>query len=209
VNVDEFEHTEVEHQARRDQQRVLSALARHKREHRRDPEVQREGNDVTQAAFQSPYAQDVDDTASGGPPTHPTRLSDGGGTDIGGVGSRQTQDTGTNSNPPLWVVPAGWIANGAGGWTSPDGAHWGTREKPPLELANNKEDQQRALQRREDRMRRSSSSADDRDEYAPGQFTDEEDDDTTPLERRSNQRMWYTLRWGDPAEHISDEITRQ
>ena len=70
-----------------------------------------------------------------------------------------------------------------------------------------KEDQQRALQRREDRMRR--SSADDRDEYAPGQFTDEEYDDTTPLERRSNQRMWYILRWGDLAEHISDEITRQ
>jgi hypothetical protein len=63
VNVDEFEHTEVEQRARRDQQRVLAALARHIREHRRDPEVQREGNDVTQAAFQSPYAQDGDDAA--------------------------------------------------------------------------------------------------------------------------------------------------
>jgi hypothetical protein len=30
VNVDEFEHTEVEQQARRDQQRMLAALARHR-----------------------------------------------------------------------------------------------------------------------------------------------------------------------------------
>ena len=42
VNVDEFEHTEVEQRARRDQQRMLAALARH----RRDPEVQREGISV-------------------------------------------------------------------------------------------------------------------------------------------------------------------
>jgi hypothetical protein len=81
-------------------------------------------------------------------------LSDGGGTDVGGVGSQQTQDTGTNSTAPPWVASAGWIANGAGGWTSSDGAsHWGPREKPPLVLANYKEDQQRALQQREDRMR--------------------------------------------------------
>ena len=32
ANVDEFEHTEVEQQSRRDQQRVLAALARHKRQ---------------------------------------------------------------------------------------------------------------------------------------------------------------------------------
>ena len=32
VNVDEFEHTEVEQQARRDQQRVLMALARRNRQ---------------------------------------------------------------------------------------------------------------------------------------------------------------------------------
>ena len=134
VNVDEFEHTEVEQQARCDQQRVLAALARHRREHRRDPEVQREGNDVTQAAFQSLYAQDGDDATdptsdycgpgpdcSGpdaasdycgpgpeiGGPAHPTQLSDGGGTDVEGVGSQQTQDTGTNSIAPLWMASAG------------------------------------------------------------------------------------------------------
>ena len=56
-------------------------------------------------------------------------------------------------------------------------------------------------------MRR--SSAGDRDEYAPGQFTDEEDDDTTPQDRRSDQRTWYTRRWGDLEEHISDLITRE
>jgi hypothetical protein len=105
------------------------------------------------------------------PPILPSQLSDGGGTDVGGVVSQQTQDTGTNSNaPPVneegngGVAPAGWIANGAGGWTSPDGAHRGPREKPSLELANDKEDQQRALQsKREERMRR--SSADERDSY--------------------------------------------
>ena len=32
VNVDEFEHTEVEQRARRDQQRVLAALARHRQQ---------------------------------------------------------------------------------------------------------------------------------------------------------------------------------
>jgi hypothetical protein len=171
VNVDEFEHTVVEQQARRDQLRVLAALARHRRqsapieaefdlngpvgcparellnhavdfcsatsvvmdsttaspverrEHRRDPEVQREGNDVTQAAFQPPYAQDGDDAASG--PTHPTR-SDGGSTDVGGVGSQQTQDTGTNAIAPPRLASEGWIANTVSGMTSPDGAsHWG------------------------------------------------------------------------------------
>jgi hypothetical protein len=33
VDVDEFEHTEVEQQARRDQQRVLTALARRNQQH--------------------------------------------------------------------------------------------------------------------------------------------------------------------------------
>ena len=76
VNVDEFEHTKVEQRARRDQQRMLAALARH-----RDPEVQREGNDVSQAAFQSPYAHKGDDATSG--PTPPARVGDG--TDVGGT----------------------------------------------------------------------------------------------------------------------------
>jgi hypothetical protein len=54
-------------------------------------EVQREGNDVTQAAFQSPCAQDVDDATAGGPPTHPTLSGDGGGTGVGGAVSQQTR----------------------------------------------------------------------------------------------------------------------
>jgi hypothetical protein len=120
VNVDELEHTEVEQQARRDQQRVLMALARRnrqpfpmadvehfepteRREHRRDaPEVQREGNDVIQAAFQSLCAQPLrmltSDATAGGPPTRPTPSGDGGGTGVGvgGVVSQQTQDTGAS-----------------------------------------------------------------------------------------------------------------
>jgi hypothetical protein len=92
VNVDEFEHTEVEQQARRDQQRVLAAMAR------RDPEVQREGNDATQAAFQSPTAHDT--ATAGSPPTHPAQLSDGGGTDVGGVGSQQTPGHRHRDKPP-------------------------------------------------------------------------------------------------------------
>jgi hypothetical protein len=107
VNVDEFEHTEVEQQARRDQQRVLAAMAR------RDPEVQREGNDATQAAFQSPTAHD--DVTTGSPPTHPAQLSDGGGTDVGGVGSHQTQDIGTETSPSTASQASTTLAAGAGG----------------------------------------------------------------------------------------------
>jgi hypothetical protein len=66
VNVDEFVHTEVEQQARRDQQRVLAALAR------RDPEVQREGDDATQAAFQSPTAHNDAIPLAHHPPTLPS-----------------------------------------------------------------------------------------------------------------------------------------
>jgi hypothetical protein len=59
-----------------------------RREHRRDPEVQREGNDVTQAtAFRSPTATAHDDATAGSPPTRHPQLSDGGGSDVGGVGS--------------------------------------------------------------------------------------------------------------------------
>jgi hypothetical protein len=165
MNVDEFEHTEVEQQARRAQLRVSAALARRDQQHvpatlhakkdepklttevqmavepfsfpidipelgielrvetgssshrmatsitvdRRDPEVQREGNDVTQAAFQSPTAHTVRthgerrlvyvaSVTADSPPTHPAQLHDGGGADVGGVGSHQTQDTGTETN---------------------------------------------------------------------------------------------------------------
>jgi hypothetical protein len=80
---------------------VLVAMAR--REHRRDPGVQREGNDVTQAAFQSPTAHAmrthgdrrlgyVASVTTGAPPTHPAQLSDGGGTDVGGVACRESSD---------------------------------------------------------------------------------------------------------------------
>ena len=161
VNVDTFEHTVVEQQARRDQLRVLAALARHRRqpppefdlngplgcparellnhavnfcsaasvvmdsntagpvdrrEHRRDPEVQREGNDVSQAAFQSPYAHKGDDATS--ETTPPAR----GGTDVGGVGGQQTQDTGADARLEAERLEAerqqfvqwGWTDNGVG-----------------------------------------------------------------------------------------------
>jgi hypothetical protein len=114
VNVDEFEHTEVEQQARRDQQRVLTAMARRNQQHDPGADVEHFGlrtllmeavdfcvatsvvTDGTQAAFRSPTAHD--DATAGSPPTHPAQLSDGGGSDVGGVGSHQTQDTGTETN---------------------------------------------------------------------------------------------------------------
>jgi len=74
VNVDEFEHTEVEQRARRDQQRMLAALARH----RRDPEVQREGNDVTQARHFSRLTPRMATTPPADPPYPPlTRYRSG------------------------------------------------------------------------------------------------------------------------------------
>jgi hypothetical protein len=83
----------------------------------------------------------------------------------------------------------------------------GPPERPPFEVTHHKQDLKQALQQREARLRQ--SSANDREEYAPGQFTDEEDEDTTPWGRKSDQRTWYTQRWGDLEEHISDEITRE
>jgi hypothetical protein len=84
-------------------------------------------------------------------------ISDGGacGTDVGGVGSQQTQDTGTNSIAPPWMTAAGWVANTVGGMTSPDGAsHWGPRERPQFEVTNYRQDLRRAVQQREARTRR-------------------------------------------------------
>jgi hypothetical protein len=82
------------------------------------------------------------------------------------------------------VVPDGWIANEAGGWVAPDGAHWGAttpREQPPLKLANNKGSQQRALQRREECQRRSN------DELPVGGAADGENGDeaTSTRQRRA------------------------
>jgi hypothetical protein len=106
---------------------------------------------------------------------------------------RSDDDCGTDDQDPDCSGPD---ANSVGGMTSPDGAsHWGPRERPPFEVTNYKQDLKQALQQREARLRQ--SSANDRDEYAPGQFTDEEDEDTTPWGRKSDQRTWYTQRWGD------------
>ena len=149
------------------------------------------------------------------PPTHPTQLSDGGDTGVGGVRSHQTQDTSTEANSPTasrqthdvgsganttpvydkarnaWVVPSGWIANGAGGWTSPDGAYWGARERPPLKLANDdKWSQHRALEKREERLRH--SNGDHNGSYA---FDEEDDGITTPQQRKADHEEWYTKRY--------------
>jgi hypothetical protein len=196
VNVDEFEHTEVEQQARRDQQRVLMALARRnrqpvpmadgvhfdpteRREHRRDPEVHREGNDVTQAAFQSPYAQDVDDATP-----------DEGGAGVGCVASQQTQDTGANffgANP----------------------------NAPPLQLANDSENMQRALRRRAeymrylamekdaDRVRQSIADKPDSDDLR-GNFTEEDDSHYKANDRRWEYREWCDTRRGYLKDHYID-----
>jgi hypothetical protein len=178
VNVDEFAHTDVEQWARRDQQQVLEALAN--RDQQRALATLQAKEDAP-APAQAMAADDrptgprallmemvdfcvapsvtLDSGSASPPPTHPTRLSDGGGTDVGGVGSYQTQDTGTETNSSTasqqthdagsganttpvydeagntWMVPTGWIANGAGGFIAPDGAHWGAttpRERSPL-----------------------------------------------------------------------------
>jgi hypothetical protein len=81
------------------------------------------------------------------------------------------------------VVPVGWIANGAGGWTAPDGAHWGAREQPPLKLANDKWSQQRVLEKREESLRHSNG-----DEHGSYAFDEEGDDTITPQERKEDHR---------------------
>jgi hypothetical protein len=170
VDIDEFAHTVVEQRARRDQQRVLEALAKCDQERalaalqaKEDAPAQAmAANDRPNGGPRVPLMEVVDfcvapsamldSGAASSPPTHPTQLSDGGGTGVGGVRSHQTQDTGTEANSSTasqqthdagsgantapvcdearnaWVVLGGWIANvanGEGGWTSPDGAHIG------------------------------------------------------------------------------------
>ena len=103
------------------------------------------------------------------------------------------------------MVPGGWIANGEGGWTSPDGAHWGARERPPLKLANDdKWSQHRALEKREERLRH--SNGDHNGSYA---FDEEDDGITTPQQRKADHEEWYTKRYGDLHEVISDDTTLQ
>jgi hypothetical protein len=162
MNVDEFAHTDVEQQARRNQLRVLAALAR--RDRQRVPATPHAEEDAP-ISTKAPAADvepsmdmeivdfcvapsvTLDIGTASSPPTHPDQLHDGGGSDVGGVGSHQTQDTGTETNsstasqqthdagagasaPPVyeagngWVAPNGWIANGTCGWVAPDGAHW-------------------------------------------------------------------------------------
>jgi hypothetical protein len=102
-----------------------------------------------------------------------------------------------------WVVHVGGIANGAGGWIEPDGAHWGAREQRPLKLANDKWSQQRALERREERLRHSNN---EHESYA---FDEEGDDTVTPQERKEDHREWYTERHGDLYEAIRADVTLQ
>jgi hypothetical protein len=104
----------------------------------------------------------VDSVTASSPPTHPAQLSDGGGADVGGVESHQTQDTGTETRPVETTASQqtqdagaganatlaagaggpGWVTGEAGhGWVALDGTHWGATlptERPPLKLANDK-----------------------------------------------------------------------
>jgi hypothetical protein len=185
---------------RRDQQRVLEALARRdgqqharmrRHRHRRttgrpDHEhcLWRWWTSVSHRASRWTAALRVHH-----PPT--ALLPDGADADVGGVGSNQTQDTGTETNSSTanqqthdagsganttpvydeagncwmnttpvydeagncWMLPVGWIANGTGGWISPDGAHWGARERPPLRIAGDAWTRRRSREHREHRSR--------------------------------------------------------
>jgi hypothetical protein len=250
VNVDEFEHTEVEQQARRDQQRVLTALVRRnqqhvpgadvehfglqgpvgcasramlreavdfcvatspvtdsvtaspveqakRREHRRDPEVQREGNDVIQAAFQSPTAHD--DATAGSPPTHPAQLSDGGGSDVGGVGSHQTQDIVTETSPSTASQASTTLAAGAMVPSAEDSAML-LHQRYPLRIAGDTWTRQRALEYREYRSRFSDERAADPPREAEGHVITRTDGHVitrTPEEEKAECEEWNTRRYGE------------
>jgi hypothetical protein len=84
----------------------------------------------------------------------------GGGPGVGNllsplVGSQQTQDTGASASlasEAERLAGEGWIANTAGGMTSPDGAsQWGPRARSPFAVTNYRQSRQRALQQRGDR----------------------------------------------------------
>jgi hypothetical protein len=105
------------------------------------------------------------------------------------------------------VAPVGWIDNGAGGWTAPDGSHWGAREQPPLKLANDKWSQQRALEKREERLRHSNSEHPD--EHESSAFDEEGDDTITPQQRKADHREWYTERYGDLFKTIRADAPLQ
>jgi hypothetical protein len=104
-----------------------------------------------------------------------------------------------------WVAPVGWIANGAGGWIAPDGAHWGAREQPPLKLANNRWSQHRALEKREERLRH--SNGEHPDEHESHAFDEEGDDTTTLQQRKSDHQEWHTERYEDRFEAIRADVT--
>jgi hypothetical protein len=181
----------------------------------------------------------LDSVTASSPPTHPALLSDGGGTDVGGVGSHLTQDIGTETNfveettashqthdtgagasaTPAdeagngWVAPDGWIANEAGNsWVAPDGAHWGATlpmEQPPLKLASDKGSQQRALERREECLRRSNDEPPVHDEHQSYDFDEEDGDTITPQQRKKDCRDWHTKRYGDVSGAIKAHVSRE
>jgi hypothetical protein len=105
VNVDEFAHTDVEQHARCGQLRVLAALSRCDRQ--RVPATPH-AEDAAPTPTQAPAADvepsmevvdfcvapsaTLDSGTAISPPTHPAQLHDGGGADVGGVGSRESPD---------------------------------------------------------------------------------------------------------------------
>jgi hypothetical protein len=90
-----------------------------------------------------------------------------------------------------WMVPTGWIANGAGGFIAPDGAHWGATEQPPLRMAGDAWTRQQARERREHRSRSSDERTADSTREAEKYHIIK-----TPEEEKAEYKEWNTSRYG-------------
>ena len=163
----------------------------------------------------------------------------GGGTDVGGVGSQQTQDTGA-LDASLTALEAerqaqrqrltalGWTDNGVGGMTSMDGAsHWGTRARSPFAVINYPHVLRRAAQQAQARRSNDDGDADGPDCTGPDppnvfcgsgwcgpdpgwiDESDEDDKEITPYERKYQQYVYCNTRTGDLADLINDEWDRK
>jgi hypothetical protein len=205
MSVDEFAHTDAEQQARRDQLRVLAALARRDRQRvLATLHAEKDAPTPTQApaADVEPLMEMVDfcvapsvtldSSNASSPPTHPALLSDGDGTDVGGVGSHQTQDTGTETNSASQqtqdagagtstTLVAG--AGGYGGMTS--------TQRAPLRIAGDTWTRQRAREHHDYRSRSSDERTAEPPREAEGYHITR-----TPDEEKAECEAWNTTRYG-------------
>jgi hypothetical protein len=210
LNVDEYADTEVEQQARRDQERVLAAM-RAKKDAPAPAQVPAAEGHMPIGSRRSlmeivDFCVATSVVDDGIPPTHPTQLSDGGGADVGGVGGHQTQDidTETTAANPVAVeeTTAGHQTQDAGAGASnvlAAGAG-GFGRLAPLKIVSDSWARQRALEHREQRLR----SNDEPTEELPRQTEGYIPSMHTPEEKKTECQEWNVTRYGEIRELLRE-----